>query len=197
MSILGNRVLRKEDPKFLTVGGTYVDDLVIEGAHHVVYVRSTMASARITGIDVGEARTAPGVVGVFTGADVDLAPLAPSMGMLNQQMIRQWLATDAVRFVGEPVVAIVAAERYQAADAAELVVIDYEPDPVVVDAEEAAGGATLLFPEAGSNTAFELAFGRSDDLFDGCEVVIRQRIVNQRVAPCPLEVRAAAVQWGA
>jgi len=196
MSILGNRVVRKEDPKFLTTGGVYVDDLPLDGALHVVYVRSTMASARLLSVDASEARTAPGVVAVFTGNDVDLDPIAPSMGLLNQKMIRHWLATDRVRFVGEPVAAIVAEERYQAADAAELVFVDYEPEPVVVDPEEAAAGTTLLFPEAGTNTSMELAFGRSDDLFDGCDVVVRQRIVNQRVAPCPLEVRAGAVRWG-
>ena len=195
MSILGNRVLRKEDPKFLTVGGSYVDDLHLDGALSVTYVRSTMASARILSIDVEEARTAPGVVAVFTGADITLDPILPSPGMLNQQMLRQWLATDRVRFVGEPVAVIVAEERYQGVDAAELVFVDYDPLDVVVDAELAAAGDTLLFPEVGTNTSMELAFGRTDTLFDGCEVVLRQRIVNQRVAPCPLEVRAAAVRW--
>src|SRR4051812_11288257 len=155
MSILGNRVLRKEDPKFLTVGGTYVDDLDLEGALSVVYLRSTMAAATINSIDVSEAKAAPGVVAVFTGADVDLDPIAPSMGMLNQQMVRQWLATDRVRFVGEPIAAIVAETRSQAVDAADLVFVDYEPGDAVVDAEEAAAGATLLFPEVGTNTAFE------------------------------------------
>jgi carbon-monoxide dehydrogenase large subunit len=101
-----------------------------------------------------------------------------------------------VRYVGEPIVAIVAEQRYQGADAAELVLVDYEPEHVVVDPEESAAGDTLLFPEAGSNTSVELAFGRTDTLFDDCEVVVRQRIKNQRVAPCPLEVRAAAVRWG-
>jgi carbon-monoxide dehydrogenase large subunit len=196
MSILGNRVLRKEDPKFLTTGGVYVDDLPLEGAAHVVYVRSTMASARILSIDVEEAKAAPGVVAVVTGHDLDLDPLAPSMGMLNQQMLREWLATERVRFVGEPIAAIIAEQRYQAADAAELVFVDYEPDTALVDPEVSAAGEDLLFADAGSNTSMELAFGRSDDLFDGCEVVLRQRIVNQRVAPCPLEVRAAAVKWG-
>jgi carbon-monoxide dehydrogenase large subunit len=196
MSILGNRVVRKEDPKFLTVGGSYVDDLRLEGALHVTYVRSTMASAAITAIDVSEAQAAPGVVAVFTGADVALDPITPSIGFLNQQMVRQWLATDRVRYVGEPVAAIVSETRYQGADAAEMVFVDYDPLPVVVEPEAAAAGENLLFPEAGTNTAFELAFGRSDNLFDECEVVVRKRIVNQRVAPCPLEVRAAAVQWG-
>ena len=198
MSILGNRVLRKEDPKFLTTGGTYVDDLVLDGALSVTYVRSTMAAAKINAIDVTDAQAAPGVVAVLTGADIDLDPMAPSMGLLNQQMIRQWLATDRVRFVGEPVAVIVAEERAQGADAAERVFVDYEPDvDAVVDPEVAAAGETLLFAEAGTNTSMELAFGRTETLFDDCEVVIRQRIVNQRLAPCPLEVRAAAVQWGA
>ncbi len=160
MSILGNRVLRKEDPKFLTTGGVYVDDLPLPGAAHVVYVRSTMASARITAIDVDEARTSPGVLAVFTGKDVDLAAIAPSMGMLNQKMVRDWLAIERVRFVGEAIVAIVAERRDQAVDAAELVFVDYEPEAVVVDTEESAAGTTLLFPDAGNNTSMELAFGR-------------------------------------
>ncbi len=197
MSILGNRVLRKEDPKFLTSGGTYVDDLVLDGAVHVVYVRSTMAAARITGIDATEARSAPGVVAVFAGGEVDLEAMAPSMGLINQKMVRRWIATDRVRFVGEAVAAVVAETRSEAVDAAELVYVDYEPERAVVDADDAAEGDTLLFADAGTNMSLELAFGRTDDLFDGCEVVVRQRIVNQRVAPCPLEVRAAAVEWGA
>ena len=195
MSILGNRVVRKEDPKFLTVGGTYVDDIELEGAAYVTYVRSTMAHARITSIDVEEARKAPGVVAVYTGADLDLEPFPPTMPMFNAAMTRPWLATEVVRFVGDPVVAIVTEERYQGPDAAELVFVEYEPLPALVDPEQSEGSDVLLFPEAGTNVVVELAFGRSDDLFDGCEVVVRQRIVNQRVAPCPLEVRAAAARW--
>ena len=195
MSILGNRVLRKEDPKFLTVGGTYVDDVPLDGAVHVTYVRSTMAHARVTAVDVGEARKAPGVVGVFTAADVDMPPAPPDMGFLNQAITRPALADGVVRFVGEPVVAIVTEERYQGPDAAELVFVDYEPLPVVMNLEESAAQSVLLFPDAGTNVTFELAFGRDESLFDGCEVVVRQRIVNQRVAPCPLEVRAAAAEW--
>src|SRR4051812_1954087 len=109
MSILGNRVVRREDRKFLTAGGTYVDDLRTEGALHVHYVRSTMAHARISAIDTTEAAAAPGVVAVFTGADVDLAPLAP-MGLFNAAMARPWLVSDVVRFVGDPVAVIVSEE---------------------------------------------------------------------------------------
>jgi carbon-monoxide dehydrogenase large subunit len=107
MSILGNRVLRKEDPKFLTVGGTYVADLDLPGAAWVTYVRSPVAHARIVSVDTDEARKAPGVIDVVTGADVDLEPRAPDMPMLNPAMRRPYLAVDVVRFVGEAVAAIV------------------------------------------------------------------------------------------
>ena len=197
MSILGNRVLRKEDPAFLTVGGRYVDDLPLPGAAFVTYVRSTMAHARITAVDVDEARAAPGVVAVFTGRDVDLDPIPPSMGFINQSFVRPWLAHEVTRYVGEPVVAIVTEHRYQGADAAELVSVDYDPLPVVVDPEESVKGEVLPFPDLGTNVALEFNFGRDEHLFDECDVVVRQRIVNQKVAPSPLEVRADAVQWGA
>ncbi|MDQ1375491.1 MAG: aerobic carbon-monoxide dehydrogenase large subunit [Actinomycetota bacterium] len=196
MSILGNRVLRKEDPKFLTTGGTYVDDLPLEGAAFVAFVRSTMAHARIAELDLDEARQAPGVVGVFAAADVDLEPIVPEAIILNQAMGQPPLATDVVRFVGEPVVAVVAETRTQAVDAAELVFVDYEPLPAVVDPEDAVTDATVLHEGAGTNLVLDLAFGRTDELLDGCDVVITQRIRNQRVAPCPLEVRAGAAQWG-
>jgi carbon-monoxide dehydrogenase large subunit len=195
MSILGNRVLRKEDPKFLTVGGTYVDDIVLAGSAHVVYVRSTMAHARIAALDVEEARSAPGVLAVYTGADLGLGPRPPDMAVMNQEMKRSLLAEGTVRFVGEPVVAVVAETRAQAVDAAELVFIDYDPLTPVIDVEVALRDDTLLFPEAGTNLAMDMTFGHDDAFMDGCEVVVRQRILNHRVAPCPLEVRAAAAEW--
>ena len=198
MSILGNRVLRREDPTFLTVGGTYVDDLALEGAAQVVYVRSTVAHARITSIDVSEAKAGPGVIAVFTADDVDLAPVGPSMPMINEAMLRPWLAKDKVRYVGELVAAVVAETRAQGVDAAELVLVDYEPLDAVIDLEQAEDGA-LLFEEVGTNVAFDVSgmmgFVKEDDFFDGCDVVISQRIVNQRLAPCPMEVRAAAAAW--
>ncbi|HEV2368268.1 MAG TPA: xanthine dehydrogenase family protein molybdopterin-binding subunit, partial [Acidimicrobiales bacterium] len=209
MSILGNRVLRKEDPKFLTVGGSYVDDLRLEGAAHVVYVRSTMAHARITNVDTAEAEKAPGVLAVYTAANFDLPPMPPGAPFVNPAMSRPWLADGVVRFVGDMVAAVVAESRAQAVDAAELVLFDYEPLPVLVDPDAALSSDTVLFPEAGANLAFTLpddlvavgmipadAAGRDENLFAGCDVVVRQRIVNQRVAPCPLEVRAAAASWG-
>jgi aerobic carbon-monoxide dehydrogenase large subunit len=199
MSILGNRVVRREDPKFLTAGGTYVDDVPLEGAVWVTYVRSTMAHARIRSIDTSEAAAGPGVLAVFTAADVDLAPMAPSMPFINQAMTHPWLATGKVRFVGEPVAAVVTEQRYQGPDAAERVSVDYDPLPVVVDAEDAVGSATHLFEDVGSNVACDISamVGFTDEpgFFDGCEVVVHGRFVNQRLAPCPLEVRSAAAAW--
>lgn len=196
VSILGNRVLRKEDPLFLTQGAAYVDDLVIDGALHMSFVRSTMAHARITSVDVSEALGAPGVVAIYTAADLGLAPIRPEVPLLNQAMPQPVLADGVVRFVGEPIAAILTEERYQGPDAAELVWVDYDPLPALVDPEAAAQSDTLLHPEAGTNYALELAFPLDETLFDGCDVVVRERFINQRVAPVPLEVRGGAALWG-
>lgn len=197
MSILGNRVLRREDPKFLTVGGTYVDDLRDErltGAAYVTYVRSTMAHARILSIDTTEAAQAPGVLGVFTADDVGLAA-TPGLILLNQAVVRPPLASGKVRFVGEPLVAVVTEERYQGEDAAELVFVDYEPLPALIDMEEAARDEHLLHEDAGTNVVMKLGDPLDESLFEGCEVVVTEKILNQRVAIAPLEVRSCAAAW--
>ena len=118
MSILGTRVLRTEDPRFLTTGGIYTDDLRLPGACHVQFVRSTVAHARIASVDVSAALAEPGVIAAFTGADLDLDELAPPMaGMINAQMSQPLLARDVVRYVGEPVAVVVTEGRYQGEDA--------------------------------------------------------------------------------
>ncbi len=192
MSILGNRVLRREDPKLLTAGGTYVGDLELPGALTLSFVRSSIAHGRIIGVDVAEAKAAPGVVAVYLNGDVGLPAMVPEMGMLNAGMTRPLLADGVVRFVGEPVALVVADSPSAAADAAELVIVDYDPLPPVVNSLDSLAEASFLFPELATNNAFSMQFGKDDAFFDGCEVVVRQRIVNQRVAPCPLEPRAAA-----
>jgi carbon-monoxide dehydrogenase large subunit len=192
MSILGNRVKRKEDVKFLTVGGTYVADVDLPGAAWVTFVTSPLAHGRITEIDTAAAKAAPGVIDVVSATDVDLEPRPPLVEELNQGMTRPYLADGIVRFVGEPVVAIMSETREAGVDAAELVVVDYEQLPVVVDPEQALTGDALLYPELGTNVVGELTEERDTHLFDGCEVVVEERIVNQRIAPCPLEVRSAA-----
>ncbi|MFP5320662.1 MAG: xanthine dehydrogenase family protein molybdopterin-binding subunit [Acidimicrobiia bacterium] len=199
MSILGNRVLRTEDPKFLTVGGSYVADLdhpLLEGALHVVFVRSMVAHGTITGIDVDDARQAPGVVAVLTGEDLgDKEPLPLAVPLLNPQQAQPALARGKVRFVGEALAAVVAETREAAVDAAELVWADIEPLPAVVTPEQSLAGDALLFEDCGNNLAVELLFGSDDSAFEGCEVVIEHDFVNQRVAGCPLEVRSAAAAW--
>ncbi len=197
MSILGTRVLRSaEDPRFLTGGDRYIDNLPIEGAAHVVYVYSTVAHALITGIDTADAAAMPGVLAVYTAADIGLPPKRVSMAHVPESMVLPLLAVDRVRFVGELVAAVVAETRTEAVDAAEAVIVDYDPLPTVVDLDAAiADDAPLLFPDAGTNVALRAAFRAGDDFFDGCDVVVRERIVNQRVAVAPMEVRAAAAWW--
>ena len=199
MSILGTRVLRIEDPKFLTTGGVYTDDLRdprLDGAGYVTYVRSVVAHARVT-VDVSAALEQPGVLAVVTGEDLaDLPMPPPPMPFIAPTLVRPWLARGVVRYVGEPVAAVVTEDRYSGEDVAELVGMDYEPLPVVVDPLEAASDTTVLHPEHGSNTALAFELGSIDGLFDGCEVVVTQQMTNQRVAPAPLEVRSSACAWG-
>src|SRR3954466_12031052 len=199
MSIMGTRVVRIEDPLFLTRGATYTDDLVddrLTGAVHVTFVRSQVAHGRILSVDAESARQAPGVVAVYTADDVDLEPLPAGLPMVPQAMTRPWLARDTVRFVGDIVAVVLTEERYQGEDAAELVEVDIDPLPAVVALADAAKDEVLLFPEAGTNVMASFGGPAPDDFFDGCEVVVRQPIVNQRVAPVPLETRAAAAAWG-
>ncbi len=201
MSILGTRVLRTEDPRFLTTGGVYTEDVVDErlaGACHVFFVRSPIAHARISSVDVSAALEAPGVVAVYTAADLaDLAPIPPSAaGLINTEMQQRLLATDKVRFVGDVVAAIVTEDPYQGEDAIELVAVDYEPLPAVLGYDPSDD--SLLFEAAGTNVGgyWGDASQLNPELFDGCEVVVKETIINQRVAPAPMETRAAAAVWG-
>jgi carbon-monoxide dehydrogenase large subunit len=196
VSILGNRVLRREDPKFLTTGGIYGDDLALDGALWVTFVRSTMAHARITAIDTSGAREIPGVVAVYTAQDVDLPVLPTGAPGGHAAMGRPLLALGTVRFVGEPVAAILSEQRQVGEDAVEAVFVDYEPLPTLVGQVAARDSETLLFPEAETNVAATFGEPFDDGFFEGCEVVVRHRFVNQRLAPCPLEVRSGAAQWG-
>ena len=199
-SILGNRVLRKEDPAFLTRGGTYVDDLVdarLDGAGYVTYARSTVAHAIITSIDTSEAESMPGVIGVFTAESLGLAPVSATY---NPAATRTLLARDKVRYVGEPVVAIVTERADQGEDAAERVIIEYDFLEPLVDMEAAMASDVRIFDDIANNVVFDsLAVGMpdvsGDEFFADCDVIVEGRFVNQRLAPCPLEVRGCAVAW--
>jgi aerobic carbon-monoxide dehydrogenase large subunit len=205
VSILGTRVLRTEDPGFLSTGAVYTEDVQDErlaGACYVHFVRSTVAHARISGIDTSAALDGDGVIAVYTAADLAadgvkaLMPMAPNM---NQAMVQTLLASDTVRFVGEPVAVVVTEEMYQGEDAIELVDIDYDFLPAVVDMNDAlSGDRGLLFPAAGTNVVCTFGDPSAADphLFDGCDVVTSEVVQNRRVAPAPMESRSAAAVWG-
>jgi carbon-monoxide dehydrogenase large subunit len=212
MSILGTRVIRTEDPRLLTVGGDYVDDLrepELTGAVRATFVRSAVAHAKITGIDKSEALRQPGVVAVFTAADMTDMPAPPPAGEpapdappvegpmpMGGVWSEPLLATGTVRFVGEPVAIVLTDSTYQGEDAAELVSVDYDILPAVASITEALRDETLLFPEAGTNVSVRGGRDTSDDsVFDGLDVVVEGDIVNQRVAALPLEGRATAAAW--
>ena len=209
MSILGTRVIRTEDPRLLTAGGVYVDDVrepELAGAARATFVRSTVAHALITGIDATEALAQPGVIAVLTVADMgDMpppppaeepapdAPPAEAPVPLGGKWSEPLLAVDRVRFVGEPVAIVLTDSTYQGEDAAELVSVDYEQLPAVPSIEAALAADSLLFPDAGSNVCTKGGGETSDDsIFDGCEVVVEGDIVNQRVAALPMEGRSTA-----
>ncbi|MCT9933153.1 xanthine dehydrogenase family protein molybdopterin-binding subunit [Planotetraspora sp. A-T 1434] len=197
MSLIGQPVRRVEDRRLLTSGGTYTADLAVPGCLHLVLVRSARAHARVS---VGTARAAAldGVVTVLTGDDVDVPPVPPEVGTINQAMPQPLLAGQVVRYVGEPVAAVVATTAAVAADAAALVEVGYEDLPVVVDPAESAGGGVLLHPDAGTNVALKLTFARPPgraDIFAGCEVVVSLRMVNQRLSAAPLETRGGVARW--
>ncbi len=207
MSIMGTRVIRTEDPRLLTAGGVYVDDLrtpELDLAARVTFVRSPFAHARITGIDASEALGEPGVVAVLTVRDMDdLGPPPPPAGEgseaapmpLGGPWAEPLLAVDTVRFVGEPVAVVITDGRYQGEDAANLVSVDYDPLPAVVGLGSALRDQTLLFPDAATNVALTLPVPTDDTAFDACEVIVERDIVNQRVACVPMEGRAAAAAY--
>lgn len=186
----GQRVLRTEDALLLTGGAAFTADIPADLALHAVFVRASVAHGRLRSIGVERAAGVPGVVGIFTDADLGLQPMAPGPPA-PPAFARPVLARDVVRFVGEPVAVVVAASAAAAMDAAELVEIDLEPILPVIDPMTAAGpDAPILFPEHGSNVAAEHAVGGGDPL-EGADIVIRRRITNQRLAPMPMETGGA------
>src|ERR671936_2133028 len=173
----GAPVRRVEDPRLLRGEAPYTDDLKVPGALQAVFVRSDWAHARVAKIDTSEAAQAPGVVGVFTAADLGLGNLPH--GTVPEAFARPVLASDRVRFAGEAVAIVVAETRAQAVDAAELVDVDYEPLEVLIDPARALDDdAPKLFDEgnlAAQGPAGENALGDA-------EVVVKGRFVNQRLA---------------
>lgn len=199
MGLIGERVIRTEDPDLVTGKGTFIDNLSLEGAAHVVFVRSPLAHGRIVGIDLSDALKMPGVLGIFTHDDLradGIGPVPIDMPLLPAAVRRSALADGTVRFVGEPIAAVVAESRALAVDAVEAVLVEFEPLEAVIDPEESCRDEHLLFPEFGSNVVVTLPPAAEVD-FSHCDVVVRQRIHNTRIAPSPLEGRVAASRWEA
>ena len=189
-SILGHPVRRVEDPRFMTGAVEFTEDVFVEGAVHAVFVRSFMAHANIGGIDLEAVVGMPGVVDVFRADDLGLAP--ENSDEVPDVFARPMLATDRVRFVGEPIAVVVAETLAEAMDAAALVMVDYEPLPVIVDPEAAVEeGAPLLFPAHGSNVAVERNFTSRPPRDKEPDVVVTERFSNQRIAPVPMETNGA------
>jgi len=181
----------------LTAGGSYVADIDLPGAAYVTYVTSTAAHARLVAVDVDKAREAPGVLAVVTAADLDIGPYPPLDAAFPPAMVRPLLASDVVRFVGEPIAAIVSETREEGSDAADLVVVELDPLPAVVDVEAALTDKVLVFPAAGTNLVLHAEGGSAGTDAESCEVVVRATFRSARVAPCPIETRSGASRWEA
>ena len=197
--VLGAPIKRVEDPRFITGKGRYLDDIQMTGMTYLAILRSPYAHANIGAIDISAAKTMPGVVAVITGADIPYNPLpmawpaGGSAGIQNNVNTPRTLATDSVKWTGEGVAAVVAESPEQAVDALEAIHVAWEPLPAVVDAEKAIQpGAPQLHENAPNNVVFEWNVGDkagTDAAIDAAEVVVRQRLVNQRLIPNPMEVR--------
>ena len=207
--LVGQRVKRREDPRLIQGRGTYVDDVKIAGMRHLAFKRSDVAHGRIRSIDTRAAEALDGVEAVFTGAQIArfLAPMP--IGTPFPSPEHRAVAVDVVRFVGDPVAVVVACDRYVARDAADAVAVDYEPLPAVVDPETAmTGEPALLHADFPNNVALGplpagTGVGRKgavddtavDAAFEAADVVIAQRMVNQRLAPSSIEARGVVAHY--
>lgn len=191
---------RREDFRLITGSGSYVDDLRSPVGRppvlYMVVVRSPYAHAEITGCNMDAARNIPGVVAVFESTEIvkDLPPFEPLPLPIPglKKPTRKALAIGRARYVGDPIAVVLAENLYSAYDARDLVEVDYEPLPAVIDPEDAlAAGASILYDEFGSNVAFRSQSGGGDiqNIFEKADRVVRLRVVNQRVAPSSLETR--------
>ena len=202
--IFGSAIKRREDPRLLTGRARYTDDLVLPGMAHMAVVRSPYAHARIRRIDGGKAAAMTGVLGVFTGQDLKDAGFGPIPcawvvpGSDTKTPPYPPVALDVVRYAGNAVAIVVAGDRYRARDAADAVEVDYEPLPVVVDAFKATQpGAPRLHDDVPDNLCFhwKVSGGDVEAAFREAEVVVKERIVNQRLIPNAMEPRAALAQF--
>src|SRR5216684_9127212 len=200
-AMVGSPIKRREDPRLITGQATYVDDIKLHGMLHMAVLRSPYGHARIKSINTEAARKFPGVVAVYTAEDLKGAvgniAIAVPLGHVTEGMgVRGALADGKVRYYGDPVAAVIADDRYTARDARDLIEVDYEPLPAVVDTEKAMQpGAPILYEEFGTNVPFGMhpPTDDIDKVFQQTQadggVVVKARMVNQRVAPVAMETR--------
>ncbi len=189
-TLVGKSIRRKEDPRLITGTAIYVDDIKMPGMHHACILRSPHGAARIRSLNIKPAADHPGVVAVFTGKDIEGVGPVPCGASLPGLRIplHSILAKDRVYFVGHPVAVVVATDRYIAADALDLIEVEYEALPAVTDPEKAlAPGAPAVHPEWPDNIAFNYhqEGGDPEQAFNEAEVVVKQRITSQRLIPTP------------
>ncbi len=197
---IGQRFKRKEDPRLVQGISHYADDLRLPGMLQCAFVRSPHAHAVIRSVDTAAAKALPGVVAVISAQDLQGVGNVPCAGALPDLKIPPHppLARERVRYVGEPVVAVVAEDMYAARDAAELVQVEYDPVPAVVDMEKAlAKDADLVHPEFKTNIGYVHSLKNGDiaGAFKHADVVVKERLVNQRLAPVSMEPRGVVAQY--
>src|SRR5579863_1523487 len=200
--LLGERIKRKEDPRLIQGRAHYVDDIKLDGMFHMAFLRSVYSHARITKVDTAAAKALPGVVAVYTGQDIKgklgLVPCAAGMEGLKIPD-HPGMAIDKVCYIGEPIAAVVARDRYVARDAAELIEVDYDPLPAVTDPMKALEkGSKLVHEKLGDNIAFLSRLDAGD--WKAVEAdktirVIKQRFINQRLAPVSMETRGVIASY--
>jgi carbon-monoxide dehydrogenase large subunit len=203
--LIGQPVKRVEDARLVTGAAKYLDDLTLVGMVHAAILRSPYAHARIGSIDTTAAAAAPGVIAVYTGKDFEHLPALPCAwqagGVENLVNTPRALEIDTVRFTGAGVAVVVAETKEQAEDALALIDVDWEPLEAVVDVEQAvADGATQIHENAPGNVVMDWSCGNEDAADRGlgeADVVVRQRIENQRLIPTPIEGRGAAAEYDA
>ena len=201
--IFGSGIRRREDPRLITGGATFTDDVQLPGMAHAAILRSPHAHAKINSIDAAAASEAPGVVAVYTGADTDgvlnpipCAWLPPDCDI--KAVAHPAIAKDVVRYQGDAVAVVVAETRYQAEDALELINVDYEVLPSVVSPEAAMQpGAPQIHEDAPNNQAFHwiAAGGDTDAAFADADVIVKDTILQQRLIPNAMEPRSAVANW--
>lgn len=204
---IGTPIKRREDPRLITGQATYVDDVKLYGMLHMVILRSPYGHANIRSINTEAARKHPGVKAVYTAADLNptmgtVAVAVPLGEIANGMGLHGALAEGKVRFYGDPVAVVIAEDRYVARDARDLIEVDYEPLPAVVDVEKAMQpGAPLLYEKFGTNVAFGIHPPTDDinkvfaETLANGGIVVKQRMFNQRLAPNAMETRGVVADY--